>query len=60
MSVDLEEGENDTKIDFKVYCVCVCVVVEDACICVCVCVCVCARLLDVTRLGYVAVGFTGE
>jgi len=42
---------------------CVSVVVGDAlCVCVCVCVCMCmhACMLDVTSLGYGAVGFTGE
>jgi len=52
------------KLVLNVYCVCVCVVVGDACVCVCVCACACACMhacmLDVTSLGYGAVGFTGE
>ena len=60
MSVDLEERGNDTKIGFKhLLCVCGgggCFV----CVCVCVCMCMHACMLDVTSLGYGAVGFTGE
>jgi hypothetical protein len=44
MLVDLEEGENDTKIAFKRV----------------LCVCVRACVLDVTSLGYGAVRFTAE